>query len=82
MTFFVWYEVLHEIEASTACITLLLVPVVTTILGVIFLYEFYTEISLLGIILTLIGAYLTQSRNSKSPNEKVATAEPETVPSK
>jgi len=82
MTFFVWYEVLHEIEASTACITLLLVPVVTTILGVIFLYEFYTEISVLGIALTLIGVYLTQNRNSTSPNEEVATAEPETVPSK
>lgn len=65
MTFFVWYEVLHDIEASTACITLLLVPIVTTILGVFLLFEFYTEISVLGIALTLIGVYLAQSQQNK-----------------
>ncbi len=65
LTFFVWYEVLHDIEASTACIALLLVPIVTTILGAIFLYEFYTEVSILGMALTLFGVYLTQSRTNK-----------------
>ncbi|MEM3563903.1 MAG: DMT family transporter [Candidatus Jordarchaeaceae archaeon] len=67
LTFFVWYEVLHDIEASTACIALLLVPIVTTILGAIFLYEFYTEVSILGMALTLVGVYLTQSRTNKKP---------------
>lgn len=65
MTFFVWYEVLHDIEASTACITLLLVPIVTTILGVFLLFEFYTEVSVLGIALTLIGVYLAQSQQNQ-----------------
>ncbi len=75
MTFFVWYEVLHDIEASTACITLLLVPIVTTILGAVLLFEFYTEISVLGIALTLLGVYLAQSQKNKK------TAKPDIIPS-
>lgn len=81
MTFFVWYDVLHDIEASTACITLLLVPIVTTILGAILLNEFYTEVSILGIALTLIGVYLAQSqRNKKAAKPVIITpTEPKTT---
>lgn len=58
LAFVIWSHVLAKMEASKASISLLIVPVVGTLSGVVFLQEQLTVVMLLGISLALFGVWL------------------------
>lgn len=64
LAFVIWSHILSKTEASKASISLLIVPVVGTLSGVLFLKENLTTITLLGIILTLLGVWLVNRTSS------------------
>lgn len=64
LAFVIWSHILSKTEASKASISLLIVPVVGTFSGVLFLKENLTTLTLLGIILTLLGVWLVNRTSS------------------
>ncbi|WP_160726036.1 DMT family transporter [Bacillus sp. USDA818B3_A] len=61
LAFVIWSNILAKMEASKASISLLIVPVVSTLSGFLFLKESLNAIALLGIILVLLGVWLVNS---------------------
>jgi drug/metabolite transporter (DMT)-like permease len=53
LAFVIWSHILSKMEASKASISLLIVPVIGTLSGVLFLKENLNAITLIGIILVL-----------------------------
>lgn len=64
LAFVIWSHILSKMEASKASISLLIVPVVGTLSGFLFLKEGLNAITLLGIILVLSGVWLVNSTGS------------------
>lgn len=64
LAFVIWSYILSKMEASKASISLLIVPVVGTLSGVLFLNENLNPITILGIILVLSGVWLVNSKGS------------------
>ena len=64
LAFVIWSHILSKLEASKASISLLIVPVVGTLSGFLFLNEELNTITLLGIILALSGVWLVNSTGS------------------
>lgn len=64
LAFIIRSHILSKMEASKASISLLIVPVVGTLSGVLFLKEDLTTITLLGIILALLGIWLVNRTGS------------------
>lgn len=64
LAFVIWSHILSKTEVSKASISLLIVPVVGTFSGVLFLKENLTTLTLLGIILTLLGVWLVNRTSS------------------
>ena len=67
LAFVIWSNVLAKVEASKASISLLLVPVVGTLSGILFLHESLSAKALLGILFVLAGVWLV---NSKAPEKQ------------
>jgi len=61
LAFVIWSHILSKMEASKASISLLIVPVVGTLSGFLFLKENLTAITLLGIFFVLLGVWLVNS---------------------
>lgn len=61
LAFVIWSHLLSKMEASKASISLLIVPVIGTLSGFLFLKESLNTITLLGIILVLSGVWLVNS---------------------
>ncbi len=64
LAFVIWSHILSKMEASKASISLLIVPVVGTLSGFLFLKEDLSAITLLGIILVLSGIWLVNNTGS------------------
>jgi O-acetylserine/cysteine efflux transporter len=64
LAFVIWSHILSKMEASKASISLLIVPVVGTLSGFLFLKEDLNAITLIGIILVLSGVWLVNSAGS------------------
>lgn len=64
LAFVMWSHILSKTEASKASISLLIVPVVGTLSGVLFLKENLNSITLVGIALVLSGIWLVNTRAS------------------
>lgn len=64
LAFVIWSYILSKMEASKASISLLIVPVVGTVSGFLFLKEGLHAITLLGIALVLLGVWLVNSTGS------------------
>jgi drug/metabolite transporter (DMT)-like permease len=64
LAFVIWSNILAKMEASKASISLLIVPVVGTLSGFLFLKESLNAIALLGIILVLSGVWLVNTTGS------------------
>ncbi|MFP7295834.1 DMT family transporter [Neobacillus niacini] len=64
LAFVIWSYILSKMEASKASISLLIVPVVGTLSGFIFLKEELNSITLIGIILVLLGVWLVNNADS------------------
>jgi len=64
LAFVIWSHLLSKMEASKASISLLIVPVVGTLSGVLFLNEGLNTITLIGIALVLSGVWLVNSKGS------------------
>ncbi|WHY94951.1 DMT family transporter [Neobacillus cucumis] len=62
--FVIWTHILSKLEASKASISLLIVPVVGTLSGFLFLEEKLHAITLLGIILVLSGVWLVNKTSA------------------
>lgn len=58
LAFVLWSNILSKVEASKASVSLLIVPVVGTLSGFLFLKEDLRPITLIGIILVLSGVWL------------------------
>jgi O-acetylserine/cysteine efflux transporter len=68
LAFVIWSHILSKMEASKASISLLIVPVVGTLSGVLFLKESLNAITLLGVILVLSGVWLVNTmRTARFP---------------
>lgn len=61
LAFVIWSHILSKTEASKASISLLLVPVVGALSGLLFLKEGLNVITLVGIILVLAGIWIVNS---------------------
>lgn len=71
LAFVIWSYILSKMEASKASISLLIVPVVGTVSGFLFLKEGLHAITLLGIVLALSGVWLVNSTGSiRAPLQK------------
>ncbi|OAS84675.1 DMT family transporter [Metabacillus litoralis] len=64
LAFVIWSHILSKMEASKASISLLIVPVVGTLSGILFLNEDLNAITLIGIILVLLGVWLVNYTGS------------------
>ncbi|MGX2958441.1 DMT family transporter [Peribacillus sp. JNUCC 23] len=64
LAFVIWSHLLSKMEASKASISLLIVSVVGTLSGFLFLKEDLTTITLLGITLALLGVWLVNRTGS------------------
>lgn len=64
IAFVIWSHILSKVEASKASISLLIVPVVGTLSGFLFLKEGLNAITLLGIFLVLSGVWLVNKAGS------------------
>lgn len=64
LAFVIWSHILSKMEASKASISLLIVPVVGILSGILFLNEDLHAITLLGIILVLSGVWLVNKTGS------------------
>ncbi|MDT8862871.1 DMT family transporter [Alkalihalobacillus sp. MEB130] len=64
LAFVIWSHILSKMEASKASISLLIVPIVGTLSGVIFLKEELNTITLVGIIFVLLGVWLVNYNGS------------------
>lgn len=60
LAFFLWIHILTHMEASKASVSILGVPVVGVISGIIFLNESLTLLALIGMLLILFGIVLVQ----------------------
>ncbi|MEC1718686.1 DMT family transporter [Schinkia azotoformans] len=69
LAFVMWNHILRHTQASTASISLLLVPIVGVISGYIFLNENLSIVTLVGILLVLVGIWIV-NRNSSLKTEK------------
>ena len=69
LAFVMWNHILRHTQASTASISLLLVPIVGVISGYIFLNENLSIVTLVGILLVLVGIWIV-NRNSSLETEK------------
>ncbi|MCM3729559.1 DMT family transporter [Neobacillus cucumis] len=61
LAFVIWSHILSKMKASKASISLLIVPVVGTLSGALFLKENLNAIALLGVILVLSGVWLVNT---------------------
>ncbi|MEH7414299.1 DMT family transporter [Neobacillus drentensis] len=76
LAFVIWSHLLSKMEASKASISLLIVPVVGTLSGVLFLKESLNAITLIGVILVLSGVWLvntTRTARIPLPNHPLFT---------
>ena len=74
LAFVIWSHILSKLEASKASISLLIVPVIGTLSGFLFLKENLNAVTLLGIILALSGVWLVNSTGSaRIPLQKSST---------
>ncbi|MEH7493345.1 DMT family transporter [Neobacillus niacini] len=74
LAFVIWSYILSKLEASKASISLLIVPVVGTLSGFLFLKEDLNAITILGIILVLSGVWLVNNADSaRFPVQKTST---------
>ncbi|MBM7656112.1 DMT family transporter [Neobacillus cucumis] len=64
IAFVIWSQILSKVEASKASISLLIVPVVGTLSGFLFLKEGLNAITLIGIFLVLSGVWLVNKAGS------------------
>ncbi|PLS02663.1 DMT family transporter [Neobacillus cucumis] len=64
LAFVIWSFLLSKLEASKASISLLIVPVVGTLSGFLFLKESLNTLTLIGIILVLTGVWLVNNTGS------------------
>jgi drug/metabolite transporter (DMT)-like permease len=60
LTFFLWSFALSKMEASRASIFLFLIPILSIMIGAVFLNENITIYTILGSILVLVGIYITE----------------------
>lgn len=67
LAFVMWSYILSKVEASKASISLLLVPIIGVVCGVLFLQETLSYVTLAGIALVLAGIWLV---NGKSRQKK------------
>ncbi|MFP7494737.1 DMT family transporter [Terribacillus saccharophilus] len=67
LAFVIWSYVLSKVAASKASISLLIVPLVGTLCGVIFLKENLQAITIVGIVLVLAGVMLVNLKQSSHP---------------
>jgi O-acetylserine/cysteine efflux transporter len=71
VAFVMWSYILSKMEASKASISLLIVPVVGTLSGFLFLKEDLNAITLLGISLALFGVWLVNHTGSTRIRRKI-----------
>lgn len=72
--FVIWSYILSKLEASKASISLLIVPVVGTLSGFLFLKEDLNTITLIGITFVLSGVWLVNNAGSaRFPLQKSST---------
>ncbi|MCM3601050.1 DMT family transporter [Robertmurraya korlensis] len=74
LAFVIWSNILSKMEASKASISLLIVPLVGTLSGFLFLKEDLNPITLIGIILTLTGVWVVNNAGSaRFPLQKTSS---------
>lgn len=70
-----WYRAVGEIGPSKASVFFNLVPIITSVLAILFLGEPFTSVHLFGGIFVLLGVYLsTRSRRNNSINKNKSQA--------
>lgn len=62
LAFVLWTYILSKVEASTASITLLTVPIIGVISGWLFLHEQLKTVTLAGIAFVLLGIWIVNSK--------------------
>ncbi len=65
--FTVWYYALEHVEAGTLGLLQFIVPLMTTITGIIFFHESFTKITFAGMVLILAGIYVTSKNAGIKP---------------
>lgn len=74
LAFVIWSNILSKMEASKASISLLIVPVVGTLSGFLFLREDLNAITLIGIILVLSGVWaVNHAGSARFPLQKTSS---------
>lgn len=71
LAFVMWSYILSKVEASKASISLLMVPIIGVVCGVLFLHETLGVVTLAGIGLVLAGIWLVNGK-SRQGNRPVA----------
>lgn len=66
LAFVLWTYILSKVEASTASVTLLTVPIIGVISGWLFLHEELKTATLSGIALVLFGIWVVNSKPTKN----------------
>jgi len=61
-----WYHCLPNIQATTAALVQLSVPVIAIVMGVLFLNEPLTLLVIMSCALTIFGIYIAREKNRKS----------------
>ncbi|UOF92905.1 DMT family transporter [Fodinisporobacter ferrooxydans] len=65
LAFVLWYHILSNTEASKASISLLLVPVIGILSGVLVLHETLKLMTAIGIVCVLAGIWIVNSKSGK-----------------
>ncbi|MWV46359.1 EamA family transporter [Paenibacillus sp. HJL G12] len=74
LAFVMWSYILSKVEASKASISLLLVPVIGVVSGVLFLNESLSMVTIAGIVFVLMGIWLVNGKSRRQETGVQAAA--------